>query len=88
MDKGLWVADKVKIQVDMAMRAAKMIHILENASTDTVLTWVKSCFEIFHREWDKIDYWRTSKFLSLARFCLNEVYAFLEGKKWNGTVIY
>ena len=70
------------------MRAAKMIHVLENASTDTVLTWIKACFEIFHREWDKIDYWRTSKFLSLARFCLNEIYAFLQEKKWNGTVIY
>jgi len=81
--KGLWAADKMKVQMEVAMTIAKMVHLFENES---MLTWMSAGFEIFHREWDKLDYWRTSKFLSLARFCLNEVYLYLEKKNYNGKV--
>lgn len=72
--------------MDVAMKIAKMVHLFESFPDETMLNWVRACFEIFHREWDKLDYWRTSKFLSLARFCLNEIHVFLEKKKWNGKV--
>lgn len=65
------------------MIIARMVHLFESES---MLTWMNAGFEIFHREWDKLDYWRTSKFLSLARFCINEVYLYLEKKNFNGKV--
>ena len=85
---GLWVTDKSKNQMDVAMRIAKMVHLFESFPVETFLGWGRACFEIFHREWDKLDKNRISKFLSLARFCLNEFYIFLENKRWNGKVSY
>lgn len=74
--------------MDVANKIAKLVHLFEPFSNEDMLAWVSSLFEIFHKEWEKVDYWRASKFLSLARFCLNEIYIFLEGKHWNGKVSY
>jgi len=82
----LWAADKVPVQMDVAQKIAHMVHLFDKQSNEEMLNWIKAGFEIFHREWDKLDYWRTSKFLSLARFCFNEVYLFLENKNYNGKV--
>jgi len=84
---GLWAADKVPVQMDVAQKIAHMVHLFDKQSNEEMLNWIKAGFEIFHREWDKLDYWRTSKFLSLARFCVNEVYIFLENKNYNGKLV-
>ena len=83
---GLWVADKVKIQMELASRIAKLVHTAAQLPDHKLDTWLKTCFEIFHREWPKLDYLRTNKFLSLVRFCLNEIYALIEKKKFNSKV--
>jgi len=84
---GLWTADKVPVQMDVAQKIAQYVHLFDKLSNEEMLNWIKAGFEIFHREWDKLDYWRTSKFLSLARFCVNEAYIFLENKNYNGKLV-
>lgn len=84
---GLWVADKSEIQMDLASRIAKIVHQVALTSEENLFAWIRANFDVFHREWSKLDYWRTNKFLSLARFCLNEIYKLLELKKYNQKVI-
>lgn len=72
--------------MDLASRIAKIVYQIANTSEDNLFAWLRANFDVFHREWSKLDYWRTNKFLSLARFCLNEIYKMLEVKKYNQKV--
>jgi len=63
---------------DIVTIAVKEEHFLE---------WMKAGFLIMRRQWSKLDYHRTSKFMNLVSSMLSAIFKFIEAKKFSKKVV-
>ncbi len=52
-----------------------------------VCMWIRACFNIINREWNKIDYLRINKFMKLVRYVLTYLFKYYIDVNWDPKVI-
>ena len=77
--KGLWNADKKKIQDELSDKIGGLIEKVEIQGFEQILKWITAGINILNKNWGNIDYHRLNKFLYLTRCFFTGIYQYFEG---------
>ena len=72
---GMWMSDKVRIQRELALALAELVHCFREASL--FIMWCETCFKTFQREWYRLDKYRIDKYYTLLRLLFNCMFEYI-----------
>ena len=79
----MWASDKVPVQDKLGEELSNLVFSVSTMKFEAVSLWMRACFSILKKEWDKIDYWRVNKFSSLVRKTITAFLRYLRKKGFN-----